>query len=210
MNDLLELFKMDIPAIIVGVFLILAGINKGVEIAGKFSQTIGKPFKWVMKKDSELELTADGLEKLKKQHEKDTKSLHKEISGVVRSINKQIGEIKTQMKIFAENRTNDRAQSFEIQKTLVNAQNGISSSLDSLIKRVEANEERENERVQSEIKELISRIFIKCRKVRTITDIEFEVLKDLITTYEKYGGKNSFVHSEVLVEMYTWEIVKDS
>ena len=32
-----------------------------------------------------------------------------------------------------------------------------------------------------------------------------ETLEGLIKTYEDYGGKNSFVHSLVQKEMYTWE-----
>lgn len=68
-----------------------------------------------------------------------------------------------------------------------------------------ANEQKENMRVQAEIKERISqsyRYFHSCGK---ISDMELEALEDLITTYENYGGKNSFVHSVVQKEMYSWE-----
>ena len=37
--------------------------------------------------------------------------------------------------------------------------------------------------------------------------MEIEVLEGLISTYEDYGGQNSFVHSVVQKEMYTWERV---
>ena len=38
--------------------------------------------------------------------------------------------------------------------------------------------------------------------------MELEALEDLIDTYESFGGKNSFVHSVVQKEMYTWEVTE--
>lgn len=35
--------------------------------------------------------------------------------------------------------------------------------------------------------------------------MELEALEDLIDEYESAEGKNSFVHSVVQKEMYTWE-----
>ena len=37
--------------------------------------------------------------------------------------------------------------------------------------------------------------------------MELEALEDLIDEYESADGKNSFVHSVVQKEMYTWEKV---
>ena len=38
--------------------------------------------------------------------------------------------------------------------------------------------------------------------------MELESLEDLITTYEAHKGFNSFVHSVVQKDMYTWELVE--
>lgn len=39
-----------------------------------------------------------------------------------------------------------------------------------------------------------------------ITNMELEALQGLINSYEKSGGANSFVHTVVEPEMYTWEV----
>lgn len=42
----------------------------------------------------------------------------------------------------------------------------------------------------------------------SVTEMEKESLEDLIASYEDAGGKNSFVHSLVVPEMYTWKVEK--
>ena len=79
MNALTDLLEMDIAAWIVGAFLIMAGINKGIEILGNFSKSIGKPFKWVKKRDAdhdELEKAKGRIDDLEAKHTDETKSLH--------------------------------------------------------------------------------------------------------------------------------------
>ena len=43
--------------------------------------------------------------------------------------------------------------------------------------------------------------------VDMINDMELEALEGLIEEYETAGGENSFVHTVVQKEMYTWEKV---
>ena len=50
---------------------------------------------------------------------------------------------------------------------------------------------------RAEIKEKIERIYSECHPAMTCTDMQFEVLKELIEEYEEHGGVNSFVHSTV-------------
>ena len=60
--------------------------------------------------------------------------------------------------------------------------------------------------LQSEIKERIAQSYRDYNKTKQITSMELEALEDLIATYEEHGGENSFVHSKVQKEMYTWEV----
>ena len=63
---------MDIPSVVIGLFMIMAAIIAMVEIIGKFSNIIGKPVKWVQKKNEDHELlmrTAKGLDELNKRHD---------------------------------------------------------------------------------------------------------------------------------------------
>lgn len=72
MDTIIELFKMDIPSVVIGLFMIMAAIIAMVEIIGKFSNIIGKPVKWVQKKNEDHELlmrTAKGLDELNKRHD---------------------------------------------------------------------------------------------------------------------------------------------
>ena len=173
MNALTDLLEMDIAAWIVGAFLIMAGINKGIEILGNFSKSIGKPFKWVKKRDAdhdELEKVKGRIADLEAKHTDDTKALHQEIKD-------SIDELKKQMKEYSDNRVSDRKQSFAIQKELTEAQDKI------------------------------AQLYRRYHSTSTIKAIELESLKDLIRTYEEHGGENSFVHSLVEKEMYTWKVV---
>ena len=214
MNALTDLLEMDIAAWIVGAFLIMAGINKGIEILGNFSKSIGKPFKWVKKRDAdhdELEKAKTRIADLETQHETDTTALHREIK-------ESIDDLKKQMKEYSDNRVSDRKQSFAIQKELTEAQGKISKSVGRIFdkvatlkedtdRRFEESEAKQNRRVQAEIKDKIAQLYRRYHSTSTIKAIELESLKDLIRTYEEHGGENSFVHSLVEKEMYTWKVV---
>lgn len=201
MNALTDLLEMDIAAWIVGAFLIMAGINKGIEILGNFSKSIGKPFKWVKKRDAdhdELVKAKTDIANLQKKHKDDTAEIHQEIKDFM-------AEIKGQMKQYSDNRVSDRAQSFRIQKELVDAQEKISESVKDILRRVDQSEEKQNKRVQAEIKDKIAQLYRRYNATKTISKMQLEALEDLITTYEDHGGENSFVHSVVQKEMYTWK-----
>lgn len=216
MNALTDLLEMDIAAWIVGAFLIMAGINKGIEILGNFSKSIGKPFKWVKKRDAdhnELEKAKGRIDDLETKHKDDTKTLHQEIK-------ESIDDLKKQMKEYSDNRVSDRKQSFAIQKELTEAQRKISESVDKISEKVDAlkkdtderferSEAKQDRKVQAEIKETIGQIYRRCHASGQIERIDLGTLKDLIKTYEEHGGENSFVHSLVEKEMYTWEVIEN-
>lgn len=61
---------------------------------------------------------------------------------------------------------------------------------------------------QAQLRDRIERIYRECSKSRKCTDMQFRTLKDLIKDYERHNGRNSFVHSIVEKEMYSWEIIE--
>lgn len=70
MSEIAELQKIDILSWLVTGFLILSAINASVSIVGKFSETIGKPVKWVRRKNEERQLiiqTSQSLDELWRQ-----------------------------------------------------------------------------------------------------------------------------------------------
>lgn len=84
----------------------------------------------------------------------------------------------------------------------------ISSSLKNVVGKMDAMEEKNNLSKQADLKEKIEKLYRECHANMVCTDTAFETLKDLITDYERHGGINSFVHSLIQPEMYTWERIK--
>lgn len=115
------------------------------------------------------------------------------------------------MKEYEQNRVNDRAQSFKIQKELTDAISKLTQELASLKKtteeRYQQSLERENKRARAELKDRIGESYRFFHTTKRWNSMEKEALEDLIQEYEDAGGKNSFVHSVVQEEMYTWELI---
>lgn len=125
-------------------------------------------------------------------------------------------ETRKDIKQFYVNRENDRAQSRQIQKELIDAQKAISDSVNEIVEKLNEmkretdqrfldNEEKQNKKEQAKIKSEISKYYSLYKEKGTITNMEFEALEGLIDQYESFGGNNSFVHSIVQKEMYAWK-----
>lgn len=96
----------------------------------------------------------------------------------------------------------------EVRKEMYTDIKEISTDLKSVMKSINDMEEKNNLSKRADLKEKIERIYRECHKNMTCTDTSFETLKDLIEDYERHGGINSFVHTLVLPEMYTWKRLK--
>lgn len=127
-----------------------------------------------------------------------------------------IRDNQSNIRTIMENRVHDREQSFSIQKDLTDAQNKLSESLSEISKKIDdmkrdtderflESERKNNKRVRAELKDKISQSYRYYHSFGKINDMELEALEDLIEEYESAEGKNSFVHSVVQKEMYTWE-----
>jgi DNA anti-recombination protein RmuC len=122
------------------------------------------------------------------------------------------------IKEIMNNRARDREQSLSIQKELTDAQNKLSESLSDISKKIDnmqhntderfkESERKNNKRIRAELKDKISQSYRYYHSLGKINDMELEALEDLIEEYESAEGQNSFVHSVVQKEMYTWEKV---
>ena len=195
MDSIQQLFEIDWKAFGITIFLVLLGLQTCIKLFQWFLfDLLGIETKSMRLKKQEHELLIETANELKRLSEK-----HKE-----------------DMDSFSNNRIHDREQSFSIQKELITSQENISKLINSLEKkltemqdntdkRFKENEEKENRRVQAELKDKIGQSYRYYHEVKKINDIEMETLEGLIKTYEDYGGKNSFVHSLVQKEMYTCE-----
>lgn len=131
---------------------------------------------------------------------------------------KTIHENQAEIKQIMDNRLHDRKQSIAIQKELTDTQKKLSESISSLMEKIddmqrntnerfEESERKNNKRIRAELKDKISRSYRYYHSLGKINDMELEALEDLIEEYEEAEGSNSFVHSVVQKEMYTWEKV---
>lgn len=120
---------------------------------------------------------------------------------------------------FEENRINDRQQSFEIQRQLIDANTQLANKIESLTLMVQENQKKAEERFalneekamkrnRAELKDKIMRSYRLHHKTQSITAIELEVLEGLIEEYYAVNG-NSFVKHNVQPEMYTWTVVDE-
>ena len=130
-----------------------------------------------------------------------------------------IKENQSNIKSIMENRIRDREQSLTIQKELTDAQNKLSESIFDISKKIDdmqrntnerfkESERRNNKRIRAELKDKISQSYRYYHELGKINDMELEALEDLIEEYEEADGKNSFVHSVVQKEMYTWDKIE--
>lgn len=109
---------------------------------------------------------------------------------------------------YAENRIHDREQSFEIQKQLTNGINELSEKIDAMGRRQVELEEKHRKRIRAEMKDKISQLYRYYHEKQAWNDMEREAFNDLIDEYEDAGGSNSFVHTVVQPESYTWKVVE--
>lgn len=123
------------------------------------------------------------------------------------------------IKEIMNNRIHDREQSFSIQKELTDAQSKLSESLSDISRKIDdmqrstderfiESERKNNKRIRAELKDKISQSYRYYHSLGKINDMELEALEDLIEEYEEADGENSFVHSVVQKEMYTWEKIE--
>lgn len=128
-------------------------------------------------------------------------------------ISKLVKEDHARIEKYEGNRIHDREQSFKIQKELVDAIQAINDRLDEMQRITEQkfkeSRERDDKRTRAELKDRISQVYRYHHATGKWTSMEKESLKDLIQEYEDAGGLNSFVHTTVAEEMYTWEITDE-
>lgn len=101
-----------------------------------------------------------------------------------------------------------REDSNKIHKEMYDIINKHSKDIQSLLQTQNEMKEKEAKTKRAEFKEKIEKLYRECHPSMKCTDMQLEVLRELIEEYEEHGGVNSFVHSTVEPEMVEWEIIK--
>lgn len=194
METINQLQGLDYAYLLFGFIAILAAWKF---IASLWEDTFGK-----------LGIETKGMRKRREEHE-----LLVQTSKNVNELSKTVASLMEKHKHDMDDMYNDnikyRDRSREIKSDITNRIENISNKLDAMQMQTDQrfleNEEKENKRVQAEIKDKIAQSYRHYDSVKRISEMELEALEGLIETYESYGGKNSFIHSIVQKEMYTWE-----
>lgn len=217
MSDLKELVQIDWWYVIIAVLLLLFCIKliwslldwllfEKLGIKTKKMRQREQESKQLKETTELAKTTAENLDKLERRFTKDEDDFRKGLNDYMEESRKDRKALHDEMTNYSDNRVKDRMQSLAIQKELQDSQNKISEKVEDMYRKLSDMGEKENKRVQSEIKERIAQSYREYNRIKRISSMELEALEDLIKTYEDHGGENSFVHSVVQKEMYTWEV----
>lgn len=200
-----------IISIFIALFIIHMMLKKYIKPVVEYIEKINEG----LEKTKEI----DGLKEMQENEIKRSITEDEELKQEIKIISEAVMKTQKDISTFAENRVKDRAQSFQIQKELIDAQNSISSSIDVLTNKIDQmknetderfkrSEEKQDDRVRAELKDKIGSLYRYYHSKGEINEMEFEALQDLIKAYFKVKG-NGFVRSVVEPEMYTWKLVED-
>lgn len=179
-NLSMALYEIDWKHVALALFILASVVILLTETWKKIKNIFGIEFKAEREKREEHELlikTSQNAIKLQAHHDEDVILLKNELASFMAEMRKEINDISIKIDTLKKN-------------------------TDS---RFYASEEKQNKRVQAEIKDKIAQSYRQYHAANKISHMELEALEDLIQTYEAHGGVNSFVHSVVQTEMYTWE-----
>ena len=212
-SNIKELASMNWFECIILILLVML-IWKGViELVDWFFKRYGIETKKMKEKREDHELlvkTSQNLALLQEKSEKDDRALEVAFEVFIDEVRESFEQVHRKFEEMNEAQHKRKEQSIVIQKELNNKIDDICNVLDEMQKstneRFAQSEEKTNKRVQSDIKERIAQSYRRYNACKKISHMELEALEDLIDTYESFGGQNSFVHSVVQKEMYTWEV----
>lgn len=201
-------------------FLIFVGLVAAGQFLYKtFIEDIIIKHGWESKKmrqkreDRELLIkTSQNLALLQEKHDTDERALEIALETFISEVRNSLADVNDKIEGFYENQSRYRGQSLDIQQQWSDKIEGVFCRLDEMQRQTDErfaqSEAKTNKRVQSDIKERIAQSYRRYNISKKITHMELEALEDLIDTYESFGGENSFVHSVVQKEMYTWEVTE--
>lgn len=131
-------------------------------------------------------------------------------------LKKQVEKNTNEVKQYAENRIHDREQSFQKQADIEKNINSktealrteVLNEINLLSEKLDIMQADTNRRVQAELKEKIRQTYQFYKDEKQWNYMEKEGFEGLIDEYERAGGTNSFVHTVIVPDIETWEIIE--
>ena len=203
--------------VVIGIAVILLVKN------AKKIKAFGEGIYNTKKKNDEYKKMLINADKKVDEHEqtiKEQDSIIQKLKGEVSNLQKKIEDYEKANEehwgVSVEYRDKYDERHLETIQAMDKMTEAISSVVDRLDlmqkqtdERFYQSEEKNDKRIRAELKNDISEHYRRHHRTGKISRMALEVLENLIEEYEEAKGDNSFVHSIVQKEMYSWEIVDD-
>lgn len=131
MDAIIEVLKVDVVAWLFTLFVILSAVLAVAKIIEQISVLIGKPVKWIKRRNNDHQLIIDTANNLKALQEKQSidaersikhdKLIKEDLRNFMSEIRDSIAETQRQVTQYSDHRIHDREQSFKIQKELTDS-----------------------------------------------------------------------------------------
>lgn len=184
MEPIQELFRQDLSSLILGIFILMSGFIAIFSIIGKFSEIIGKPVKWIQRKNEDHALishTASELKSLQEKHEESVRQSirHDElIKDTVLDLSQKVDSLSKALYEMRKIQDDDKLAEYK-------------------------------DKIGRSYRYYNERKYSDKTPMPYWNRMEKESLEDLIKQYESHGGKNSFVHSIVEPEIEKWKVIDE-
>lgn len=196
MDTYTQVLNLDFTQIFLGIVAILIFLVSFVSLIEKASVIIGKPFKWIKKKDDDHKLIMDAMATMKlmqETHAADKKEVNDKNDKLEKVLTDFMTEVKSDIKKFTDNRIHDREQSFEIQKQLT----------DSIQAVVDKNHVRDNQitaLIDANKEMLAEKINEKYKYYVEIDGIPADEYDEFVSLHKAYNGVGGNHHGDAKYE----------
>ena len=196
MDTYTQVLNIDFTQIFLGIVAILIFLVSFVSLIEKASVIIGKPFKWIKKKDDDHKLIMDAMATMKlmqETHAADKKEVNDKNDKLEKVLTDFMTEVKSDIKKFTDNRIHDREQSFEIQKQLT----------DSIQAVVDKNHVRDNQitaLIDANKEMLAEKINEKYKYYVEIDGIPADEYDEFVSLHKAYNGVGGNHHGDAKYE----------
>lgn len=191
-----QVLNLDFTQIFLGIIAILMFLVAFVSLIEKASIIIGKPFKWIKKKEDDHKLIMDAMATMKlmqETHAADKKEVNDKNDKLEKVLTDFMTEVKSDIKKFTDNRIHDREQSFEIQKQLT----------DSIQAVVDKNHVRDNQitaLIDANKEMLAEKINEKYKYYVEIDGIPADEYDEFVSLHKAYNGVGGNHHGDAKYE----------
>lgn len=141
MGDITPVLTIDYKSLIISIFTVMIGLKVAITSFEWFMNKFGIETKWMREKREKNDLlikTAQELELLQQKHTIDINQSNEYLIKFIDEMRDSVLKTQNEIKLFSENRVNDRKQSLQIQKELTESIMSISRNENERTQQIEA------------------------------------------------------------------------